>query len=241
MLGLNMKDFNNDSIVDQFINNIVSDFHHMLITEYLDESLIVMRRKLCWDISDIFYISRTVRTYTYKTKPLQGLLRQKLTQWNEIDVKLYELFNQTLWKNIAQYGEDFWQEVEFFKSQRDRTLAFCPPVLNHTNAYFNISHLRENILIPASSWGREVKIDNTWCLVNQIAGLIFKNIFRINQYPELCKANLMNTSLRTFFISKKNFTVKLNSKYCSKSRTSSKHYFQLPLPILMDKDAYWYL
>ena len=40
--------FHNATRVRQFIAETRKQFGHMLITEHYDESLIVMRRKLCW-------------------------------------------------------------------------------------------------------------------------------------------------------------------------------------------------
>ena len=43
-------------------------FQIVSITEHFDESLILMRRKLCWDLKDILYFTLKPGNYTYKTK-----------------------------------------------------------------------------------------------------------------------------------------------------------------------------
>ena len=47
-LGLKPVDYENPHKTKKFIGQILSEFDHIFIAEYLDESLIVMRRKLCW-------------------------------------------------------------------------------------------------------------------------------------------------------------------------------------------------
>ena len=150
MLGLRTTDFQNQSAVRQFICNIVADFDHMLITEHMDESLIVMRRKLCWEMIDILYLPRLTRDYNYKNNPLGVNLVERLANWSRVDAILYKAFNETLWKNIVQYGEDFRDELKFYKTQKLRIQKFCSPVLNYPERYFNVSYLGENILVPQS-------------------------------------------------------------------------------------------
>ena len=238
MLGLNKQDFQNQSAVRHFIRNIVADFDHMLITEHMDESLIVMRRKLCWDISDIFYLSQIVSFYNYKNTQLRPDLVEKLTNWSRVDDLLYKTFNETVWKSIAQYGEDFWEELNFFINQKERILKFCSPVVNFPGEYFNISNLEEHILVPKSSWGNEFKIDRVWCMVNRMTDLVLQNTIRVKQYPELCSHTRTEADIRDFYISETDSNVMLHPDHCSDNKTSLRHTFQLPLPILMDERCY---
>ena len=238
MLGLNKRDFHNQSAVREFIRNIVTDFEHLLITEHIDESLIVMRRKLCWHISDIFYLSQIVGHYDYKNTQLGPDLVQKLTNWSRVDSMLYKTFNETLWKNVAQYGEDFWDEVKFYKNQKERIFKFCSLVLNSPGKYFNISNLDEHILVPKSPWGNEFKIDNVWCMINQMTDLVLQNTIRVKEYPELCSQTRTEADIRDFHISRTDLSVVLHPDHCSSNKTSSRHTFQLPVPILMDERCY---
>ena len=238
MLGLDKQDFQNQSAVRQFIRNIVADFDHMLMTEHMDESLVVMRRKLCWQISNIFYLSQIVSLYNYKNTQLRPDLVQKLTNWSRVDAMLFNTFNETLWKNIVQYRKDFWEELTFFKNQKERILKFCSPVLNSPGKYFNILNLEQYILVPKSAWGNEFKIDRVWCMVNQMTDLVLQNTIRVKQYPELCSDTKAEADIRDFHISETNLNVMLHPNHCSDNKTSLKQSFQLPLPILMDERCY---
>ena len=183
-LGLPEKDYNNKTIVDEFIASIVHDFHHILITEYLDESLVVMRRKLCWEISDILYRALRVINYNYKRKPMERELVEKLTNWSRVDAILYKTFNKTLWKNVAQYGEDFWDELKFYKNQKERILKFCSFKRKSSLTNWDLAKLDNNIDIPSSPWGNSFKIDGVWCLVSRIDGKVMRNIHRVKNYPD---------------------------------------------------------
>ena len=64
-LGLKREDFDNETEVKEFLKGIIRDFDHVIIAEHLDESLVVMRRRLCWEISDVVYFPLRVKNYRY--------------------------------------------------------------------------------------------------------------------------------------------------------------------------------
>ena len=62
------KDLINDSLkTSRFVKNYLGNmFKFVLITEYLDESLVLMKRKLCWNLKDIIYFRLKKGNYNYK-------------------------------------------------------------------------------------------------------------------------------------------------------------------------------
>lgn len=52
-LGFENKLFENRNAMTQYINYIENEFDLVLINEYFDESLILLRNLLCWDLQDI--------------------------------------------------------------------------------------------------------------------------------------------------------------------------------------------
>ena len=72
-LGYNLKyGFNNSTYVKQFIHNTESHFDIVLIKEYFDESLVILKRVLGWSTQDIIYMSKWVaNTPTSFTKELK--------------------------------------------------------------------------------------------------------------------------------------------------------------------------
>ena len=237
-LGLPAKDFENKTRVDEFIASIVRDFYHILITEHLDESLIVMRRKLCWEISDILYLPLRVKNYNYKRTPLKPNLVEKLTNWSTVDAMLYKTFNETLWNNIIQYGEDFWAELKFYKIQKERILKFCSIKMHSLLTNWDLSKLDANIDIPASPWGNSFKIDAVWCLVSRIDEKVMRNILRVKDYPELCDQIIPADDVIPFHKTRTDVKARLHPGYCSRHVTSRNHTFQISLPLLRMTDSY---
>ncbi|XP_072016903.1 galactosylceramide sulfotransferase-like [Amphiura filiformis] len=95
--------------------NLSREFDLMLITEYFDESLLLLRKLMCWSFDDILYIKQNARTNASHSQPLSQLVKDKIRQWNVADTDLYEYFNQTLWKKIAAYEPSFHRDLQYFK------------------------------------------------------------------------------------------------------------------------------
>ena len=245
ILGFNPWDSENKIKVDQFIKHISTQFEHIIISEHHDESMIVMRRKLCWEISDIIYLPLNIRNYTYKSAPMDQTLIEKLWNWSKVDFLLYNIFNKTLWKEVSGYGQEFWNELEFYLLQKKKIYEFCKPVLSviqhNTNEVRELLDLNYYMILPKSPWGSEYKIDYIWCLMSKIDSIVLRNFIRINEYPELCdNINMMysHIPLRFFQKSRSSPEVRINPDYCSHNRTSVNSTFQIPIPVLLNSTIY---
>ena len=252
MLGLDPEDCENKDKIREFLQKISKEFDHMLISEFPDESLIVMRRKLCWEISDIFYLPLNVKNYSYKrTKGEQdnnNMWENKIIRWSVVDFKLYSKFNETLWREISGYGQSFWKEVDFFKAQTRRIHEFCRQILKlilkHSAQARILLQSEEHIIIPGSPWGGEYRIDHVWCLMSKMNLNAFKTIIRVKQYPELCDQISTsddggnNLSFNKFKKLRNETLVKMNPLFCSNNLTQDFHSYQVPVEILLKHRVY---
>ena len=55
-LGFSQKYFQNYTAVTKYINFLNKEFDLVMIMEYFDESLILLKRLLCWEIDDILHV-----------------------------------------------------------------------------------------------------------------------------------------------------------------------------------------
>ena len=232
MIGWNPDETENESEVNEFLGIIKREFEHILIAEYFDESLILMRRKLCWEISDILYLPLLVKKYNYKNHSLEPGLMNKLTNWSSVDAIFYKTFNESLWKNVAQYGEDFWEELKFYKNQKLRIAQFCSPFIENQMKFCNVSDLEEYVEIPRSPWSEAFKIDVVWCIVSKLDLTIIKNTIRVKQYPELCDSLVPVINYRHFRKSRTRPEVMLHPDHCSPDMTSDGSSFRIPVSVL---------
>ena len=74
------------------IDEIDRRFALIMITEYMDESLVLLRQLLCWDWDDIVVFRVNARKSQYKTVSLPDELKEKIRAWNAADHLLYQHF-----------------------------------------------------------------------------------------------------------------------------------------------------
>nr|XP_020449949.1 galactosylceramide sulfotransferase [Monopterus albus] len=93
----------NDPRVEEGIKFITDHFQLVMLVEYFEESLILLKDALCWEMDDLLFFKHNARKGSTVSK-LTPELRARALEWNAIDWKLYQHFNQTFWKKVDAYG-----------------------------------------------------------------------------------------------------------------------------------------
>lgn len=98
--------------IDQQIANLQSIYTFVLLTDYFDESLILMKHLLCWDWPDVVYVKFKMRIAEAKSTITPELASQ-IKSWNYADFKLYDAFNKTFWKRVEEFGFDRMESMKY--------------------------------------------------------------------------------------------------------------------------------
>jgi hypothetical protein len=110
------------SILEKAKDNLRRYFSVVGVTEYFDETLILIKRMLGWTY-EACYLPNLVN----KDRPTSASLPQKsvdaILERNELDVKLYEFAKESLYERIADQGPDFHSEVRIFKALNAEYIA----------------------------------------------------------------------------------------------------------------------
>ncbi|XP_070538716.1 galactosylceramide sulfotransferase-like [Ptychodera flava] len=126
-LGLNAQQQTNISYVLLKIEEFSKEFNLVLIQEYYDESLVLLKNLLCWDFDDILYIPKGVRSkrlrYNYDKS-----FDKNIRQWSLADSILYDYFNKTLWRKIHALGDQFYRDLEIFRRKQKEVFRTCVDV-----------------------------------------------------------------------------------------------------------------
>nr|XP_020474737.1 galactose-3-O-sulfotransferase 2-like [Monopterus albus] len=78
---------------------IERDFHLILITEYFDESMILLKHALCWALEDV--VSFKLNSRRQPTHhPLLANTAEKIKRWNALDWRIYLHFNTSFWHKV---------------------------------------------------------------------------------------------------------------------------------------------
>ncbi|XP_066288750.1 galactosylceramide sulfotransferase-like isoform X1 [Branchiostoma lanceolatum] len=143
----------NDTIIRDFVNKISREFDLVMVMEYFDESLVLLRRMLCWDMRDILNFKYNSYKYDLGNTSFSEQLIQNYRQHNAIDYALYEHFNRTLWRKINMAGSDFREELAHFRWLQTTMKTQC----NRQSDDF------APIYIGETAWNAGFHIDATFC------------------------------------------------------------------------------
>lgn len=130
------------------VAKIRQTFKLILMSEYFDQSMILLRHALCWPLdavvsftlnarqqkpsnpgADVAIVGSKGRIPQLKALPNLSLTedqRDKLRQWNALDWYLYKAFNQTFWEEVAKFGHiKMEKEVAILKTRREELARVC--------------------------------------------------------------------------------------------------------------------
>lgn len=114
-----------DPRVMQNIHYLSKQFHLVLIAEYFEESLILLKDLLCLKMEDILYFKLNVRKSSSVSR-LGPEMRAKALWWNGADWRLYQHFNATFWAKVDVYGrEKMKREVEELRRRNAEMKDLC--------------------------------------------------------------------------------------------------------------------
>ncbi|XP_002734396.1 galactosylceramide sulfotransferase-like [Saccoglossus kowalevskii] len=138
------------------------EFDLVMITEYMDESLVLLKKMMCWTFDDIIYRSQKVSEI--QRPPMTKEMGQVIGERLSLDTRVYEHFNQSLWRKIQNYDGDFYTDLSIFRMKLSESAEKC----------------------------RTMKNNNEYCqlLEDDVSTLQRKIAFK--QHKDLCDKNLTN-------------------------------------------------
>ena len=124
-LGLRFEYFQNLTAVKEYIQFLDNEFDLVMIMDYFDESLLLMKRLLCWKIEDILYVKLNERQDKEKATRLSARVKENIRRWNKADVLLFDYFNATFWRRVKKEGPNFYEELSIFRRRNQEIQQSC--------------------------------------------------------------------------------------------------------------------
>ena len=124
-LGLSLKYYQNRTAVNEYIQFLDKEFDLVMIMDYFDESLVLMKRVLCWEIDDILYVKLNERQDKEKAIKLSVKVKENIRRWNKADVLLFDYFNATFWRKIKMEGPSFHEDLSAFRQRKQEIKQLC--------------------------------------------------------------------------------------------------------------------
>ena len=164
----------------------------VLVFERLPESLVVMRRKLCWGMRDILYSHAREAHYTVPQTNAALVTMHKA--WSPLDYEFYEHFRNVMEQTIGAQDADFHEEVTLLEQYQAQTKNFCDNVCSQMETLVTINASRESMasvlnnktMYAASKWDSWFVMTGLDCLMMRFDPNIFRNIQKVRLFPDYC-------------------------------------------------------
>ncbi|OCT81118.1 galactose-3-O-sulfotransferase 2 [Xenopus laevis] len=124
-MGLNPDGISSNKNFQLNWRTVETIFDLVLITDYFDESLVLLKDALCWTLEDVLSFPLNTRSNSTK-KNLSKETQDMIKSWNELDWQLYVYFNHSFWNRVDMYGREKMQrEVEELRKLRAQISMTC--------------------------------------------------------------------------------------------------------------------
>ena len=137
----------------EFLDN---EFRLVLVLERFEESLVLMKRYLGWQMADIVHIPTNTRQHLTVNLTEKQKIKHKHTCF--LDYAIYNFFSQVLDQKVQAEGPGFQDEVRYFRSVLQQLRAFCIQTGTDT----------EKLIIKASKWNSEFQVPKSDCELMRI-------------------------------------------------------------------------
>ncbi|CAM1154638.1 GAL3ST1 (predicted) [Pycnogonum litorale] len=201
-LGFNSVGSTTTEQLDDAIDIIARKFDLVMITELFDESLILLKNKMCWRTEDIVNFKQNVRSESSKRRPSSKVV-DRLAELNSGDFVLYRFFESKLLGMIDEFGaERMRNELTELNRLNDRWSNRC--VQDRKMNRFMADESRRGYHYDAI--GYEIKRgqrNNDMCNYLTLPELQFTDLLRerqlerINSSSQRCKWNDCVTTPRS--------------------------------------------
>ncbi|XP_077990868.1 galactosylceramide sulfotransferase-like [Glandiceps talaboti] len=130
-------------------SEILSEIQHLdkeldlvLFTEYYDESLLLLKKFMCWNFEDILY--HRMKVHQEYQAPITQREIDMLAELSAIDIQFYKYFNNTFWEKVRNYDGDFTADLAKFRSLLEDVSSECQ--YGNESSYCELMHIDANRL-----------------------------------------------------------------------------------------------
>ena len=111
--------------VEQYLEKLGKEFDFVIINEYMEESIVVLRRILNWNVKDVLFFTKNISIKKPTIDDADLNERKLYHRYAKLDYALYDFFLERFWQQIYIYGQDILKEISYFKSLRRTVEHFC--------------------------------------------------------------------------------------------------------------------
>ncbi|XP_078342955.1 galactosylceramide sulfotransferase-like [Oculina patagonica] len=137
-LGLAYKLHQNVTAIEEYLAFLDKEFDLIMNTDYFDESVVLLKRLLCWELDDVLYFKSNERQDKERAVDLSEDVKENIKRWNAADQLLFDYFNRTFWQKIKMEGEGFYDDLAAFRQKKEQIRHLC--LSNGTSLQLQYGH-----------------------------------------------------------------------------------------------------
>ena len=170
-LGLAYKFHQNVTAIKNYIEFLDKEFDLVMITDYFDESVVLLKRLLCWELDDILYFKSNEKQDKEKAVDLRDDVKDNIKRWNAADELLFQYFNQTFWHKTKMEGKGFYDDLAAFRQKKERMSRLCLTngtslQVQYKNKYVKAVLLKENLRAETRELCERMTASENWYLAH---------------------------------------------------------------------------
>ncbi|XP_069830351.1 galactose-3-O-sulfotransferase 2-like [Dendropsophus ebraccatus] len=209
-------------------NVVDAMFDLVLMTEYFDESLVLLRHALCWTFDDVLSFPLNIRKTTSR-HVLSVETKEKIRTWNQLDWQLYVYFNNSFWNRVDKFGRERMEsEVRELRNRRAQVSEKC------LYGQVEASNIKDKSIVPYQPDSITIlgyrlkpeldKGDRFLCHRLVIPEIQYTNLLWVNQIRNKTKTHMVDKvqkgqkSVRTNLISAKSIQRKAKKHFKRRMR-----------------------
>ena len=187
---------NKNNSIAEYLSYLNEVLDHVVVYEKMDESLLILKRKLGWNLVDIMIFAMRQKEYERTIKLKKGL-EKRFAKFCHPDIMLYKYFLTKLKQEIGEQRNDFAGELEVFRSLKLVVTDFCSSMCSliseipHNDSQYRNktrSLLSVSISFSANRWEPEFKFSGYDCLRMKFNPNVYRKSQQIKQDNKFCKS-----------------------------------------------------
>ena len=140
LTGEQLDEETNQEDFEVLIKEIENDFDIVLLMEYFDEGLVLLRKLFDWNFFDLVYKRKNVRRIRHR-QLINDEVRNKITALNKGDIKLYNHFLTIFQDRLKSYGNSFNRHLDIFRYINMEVNTKC----QHNNSTLSTDEVEESL------------------------------------------------------------------------------------------------
>ncbi|XP_076439202.1 galactose-3-O-sulfotransferase 2-like [Babylonia areolata] len=160
----------NDTEIRKYLDYLNRTFDLVMVSERFDESVILFKRLMRWQLRDVVYLQNNVYTSQAQISHRHPFTEQEKRvhqTFNAADYALYEHFAKLLDKRLEAAGKEFKEEVATFQALRQRVTEYC--AANTTT---------QALRLESTPWSASFEVTPLDCQLMSVAELDFVSLMQ---------------------------------------------------------------